>query len=660
MPKLDIKKLKFPESEHEIVQDDGTLGNEMLSERQHKAVVLQIDSEYNLAYKFNEAKRKTWLQRLKLYNNQRRKEDSVGDPLLFATFNTIHAALWDDRLGVAFEGRGGMGDDEVEENLNALAEFDYDVMQKAALDYEWNWDAEFFGRGLVLMMDFDRTIGVQAPMPTVIDPTTWIRDPRATSVNGDIRGNGSMRFGGREIGLSYWEMKDNPAYFNLKYLRKDKEAFSLIDEMRQGRREAQGTTHFPPGEEELGKFDNYEFRILQWFATIKGEKYLVELANNRSLLVRIQKLRNQKRWCIEDRALYPMSHDWDGVSIPDLVEDKQRMRSVLLNLATKAAKADVMPTYAFDQTRIKNKNDLNFNVNKFIGIDGRVDNAIMGINKPTMHQYVNLIMDILDVSAQRALSTPELQQGVTSKSARTLGELELVSSKVDTRYSMNAKLYGISEANFWRAWYKLYKTHFKDKIDEKVIRIQGVNAPIWRPLHRDNIIAEIDPDVRIESRVIVEAKRLRDRNAFSEFTAFALQDPEANKRFLLKKLAKLQGMPKEEVNAAFPPTVEELHAEDENEMLNQGKMPQISVTDDHMVHLEIHGKAQQNEESMAHIRQHKKLMVKMRQLPEFFPAPTSPFAGTALPGKAKSEGGRPAQATSAIRGQGGLNFETNG
>src|SRR3990167_11372046 len=147
-----------------------------------------------------------------------------------------------------------------------------------------------------------------------------------------------------------------------------------------------------------------------------------------------------------------MAKDWDGVSIPDLTEDKQRARAVLLNIGMTSAKGEVPPTYLFDQTRIKNKNDLNFRINKFIPVDGRVDNAIAPVQKSNAHAYVTLIMDILDVSAQRATATPEIQQGIQSKQNRTLGELELVSSKVDTRYSMSAKLYGISEAKFWRQW----------------------------------------------------------------------------------------------------------------------------------------------------------------------------------------------------------------
>ncbi len=618
-----LKGVNFSDIDYEVIEDD-EISEKVLSVAEQKRIVRQVNEEFDMSYKFNEAKRKTTLARLKLYNNQKRDPEAVGDSLMFTVFQTIHASLWDDRLMATWEGRGGKGDEDIEENLNALTDFDYDIMQKAELDYEWNFDTEFVGRGLVLMMDFDRTEGIMAPIPEVVDAMSWIRDPDAKSVNGDMRGRGAMRYGGREIGMTYWEMKEHPGYFNISALKKGKDTKSLGTEVAEARNEAQGRENAPQRGESLSKYGNYEFQLLEWFTQIRGKKYLVTLGNERTTIVRYQRLDYNGKWPIVDRTLYPMAKDWDGVSVPDLTEDKQRARAVLLNIGLVSAKAEVTPTYLFDKTRIKNKNDLNFRINKFIGVDGRVDGAMSPVQKSTAHAYASLIMDALDAAAQRATATPEIQQGVQSKSQRTLGELELVSSKVDTRYSMSAKLYGISDAKFWRLYYLLYKKHFKDGIDEKVVRIQGALAPIFRPLSRDNIIALVDPDVKITSKVISEQKRLRDQTSYTNFATFALQDPETNRRFVLKKMAKLSGMPKEEVDMVFPPTIDELHAEDENNLLNKGKLPPIDARDDHKTHIEIHSKAEQNPTTLAHVRAHKRLMLVRRNRPDLFPAPQLP------------------------------------
>ena len=151
MPKT---KIQFEDIRVQDVEQ-GKIVNELLSASDQDRIVKQIDGEYDLCFKATQAKRLVNLARLRLYNNQMRDPDTFGDPLMFTIFNTILASLWDDRLGTNWKGRGGQGDEDIEENLNALSEFDYDVMHKAELDYDWDWDTLFFGRGLVLIMDFD-------------------------------------------------------------------------------------------------------------------------------------------------------------------------------------------------------------------------------------------------------------------------------------------------------------------------------------------------------------------------------------------------------------------------------------------------------------------------------------------------------------------------
>lgn len=628
-------KIKYTDIERDVVENDEIVTN-VIDAKTQEAIIRQVESEYQVSFSFNQAKRKKNLTRLKLYNNQMRDDKTVGDPLMFTVHNTVLADLYDDRLMSIWEGRGGRGDDDVEDNLNAVSEFDYDVMQKAELDYFWDWDTLFFGRGLALMMGFDRSEGKMCPIPENLDASTFIRDPRATSVNGNANGKGAMRFGGWEVGATYYELKELPGYFNINALKKGKETPNdLLDELRDAHKEAQGLEVFSQKEEALGKHQNYEFRLLNWFTTIKGEKYLVTLGNTRSVIVRMMKLNYNGKWPLLDRTLYPMAANWDGVSIPDLTEDKQRARATLLNISMESAKGEVTPNYLFDQTRIKNKNDLNFRINKFIPVDGRVDNAMMPVQKSTAHQYASLIMEVLDVSAQRATAATEIRQGIQSKTDRTLGEQQLATAGGDKRFGMSAKIFGWSERAFWQLWYVLYKKHFKEGIDTKVVRIQGALAPIWRELERENIISTVDPDVRIESKVISEAKREREKQSFNAYLGIALQDPEANRRFLQKEGARINGMTKEQVNLAWPKTVDELQAEDENVLLNAKKLPPISVTDDHLTHIDIHSKANQNAWSLAHIQGHKMLMIVKRDRPDLFPPKTGleikPGAGQAIP-----------------------------
>lgn len=603
------KKLKIKEEISEEKSED-EISMEMLeSLGGEEAVVAQVQKEYDLCYEFMRPKIEEWLVRMTIYNNQKRDKEKIGDPLMFTVFQTLLASLYDDRLNVGF-GPREVGDEEQAENLSITAEFDYDEMKKNLLDFEWDWDTMFFGNGLMLMHEFDRKKMV--PRPQIMDPCTTLRDPRAVGFNGDANGNNACRFWGREISATKYELEANPEYFNLDKLKVGKELRSLLTKAKQKRRKAQGLSEVNDKEDELK--ENAEYGLLEWYTHLDGKKYIVTTGNSMTQLIRVTAIKEDK-WPALNRKLFPIAHDWDGVSVPDLIEDKQRARAILQNLGLMSAKADVEPMYLFNEDRIKNRSDLRFGFNKFIRVqgDGAVNDAIQPMNKPAVHQQVSWIMDLLDQSSQRALATPEIQQGIVSGQARTLGELELVSAKVDTRYSLAAKIFGWSEAEFWQNWYHGYKIHFKDKIDKKMVRLAGVWGPEVRPFKKDDLIGKVDPDIIIESRVVAEAKRIKERNAFTQYYGIIVNNPEANRRYADKELARLNGMKTQQIKMMFPLTLDEMEADMENELLEKGTQARVEIQQDHQNHIICHMKLNESKVREAHIEMHKKAMYLMRK-----------------------------------------------
>jgi len=932
----------------------------------------QVLDEYTKAKKVFDSKISEWLKRLKLYNNQRRDKEAIGDPLLFTVFQTVLAALYDDKLITEWEGREE-GDQEVAENLNYLSEYDFDLMEMERINYDWDWDTCFFGRGIVCLSIFSRDKDKMCPMPEVVDPTTFLRDPRAVSINGDALGRNSARFLGREIQMHKYELENDSNYFNIdkiKYTINPPD--SLIEKARQERDNAQGR-EFESSREDIRGNETYD--LLEWYTIFEGKKVICSWANDKNLLIRYQELDDDK-WSFVDRSLYPISHDWDGVSIPDVTEDKQRARSIIQNLALKTMKADIYPMYIFDENRIKNRNNLNFEFNKFIPVRGDTTTAVSPMNKvnPNLNLYDH-ILQTLDSASQRATAcysedtqtltengwkyyweidkekiatynpqtkkieyhkplkklvykyegemyhyyrakgvdlmvtpehriwhrtdsgngvvgnwslipankiksqriefavtadwdgvereymeikeipyqnqtqynsgdykfklddwveflgyivsegyigaleknrggyfiqvtqkrkekidkirqclvrldikfkeyfsksdccikfyifnktlwywlkknigdfsynkrvpseikilstrqlkiffdaymcgdgnfgkregehngtattvssvladdlqeislklgyktkltyresqdpshlptyrldfvfndrkkdwvtpridikdnlkfekyngmvycfqvpnhlfvtrrnglisiqgnTPEIQQGVMSEEQRTLGELNLVAARVDTRYSLSAKIFGWSEKAFWRQWYNLYKKHFKSKIDEKIVRISGAFGARWRKLTRENIISEFDPDVKIESRILSEAKKVRKQQMLGNYMNIVMEDPSANRRYGIKKLGKLAGLDKDEIERLLPPTPDELIAEEQNKVLSNNKTVPILPNDNHVVHLEIHTRAAETPAKFAHVEAHKEAIRLKKANPDLFP-----------------------------------------
>jgi len=627
-----VKKIK--QASEPTQELDQSIDSEVktIKQKDYKDLIDQVETEYQLAWWFMKPKLDEWGVRLKLYNNQKRDKEAIGDPLLFTIHQTVLASLYSDRLGVDFLGREE-GDEETAENLNSLATYDYDEMEKDIVDYEWDWDASFFGRGLLLNFEFDRKL--KCPTPEVIDIMTWLRDPRALSVNGDRKGRGAMKFGGREIRLSKNDMDTAGIYFNYKGLKPDtSDIRSLIDANVQARAQAQGY-------EDTNKFsklvgENADYRALEWFTNYKGKKIIVTLADTRKRVIRYTEI-DSNIWPINDRPMYPISHDWDGVSIPDLIEDKQRARAVLQNYGLAGIKLGLHPTYLYNTNLIKNRANLNIDFNKHIPVDGNPTGAIQEVQRQTVKQEVGWIMEILDTAAQRATATPDLQQGATTEEKRTATELNLVSAKVDTRYSLSAKIWGWSEKRFWKQWYQLYKNHFESGIDEKVIRIVGAMGAKWRTLTRENIVAKTDPDIKIESKIISDAIKFNDLQKYRLFMKDVIAiDPEnSNVRFGLRKIGRLSGFDKEEIEQVLPPSVDEMNSEGENEKLDKGKLVDVQIYDDDFVHIEMHNKAADTPHKYAHIEAHKRAMMLKRVRPELDigkQRPDNPTEATKAPG----------------------------
>lgn len=614
-PVLDSDLDESEGSEHEASDLDKEV--KKYEKKSFKALIDQIETEFIVAQDFIRPKWDEWAIRLKLYNNQRRDKAAIGDPLLFSIHQTVLASLYDDKLGITFSARE-RGDEETADNLTGLAEFDYDEMEKSELDYYWDWDTTFFGRGLVLLMDFDRTL--KCPVPLQIDPFTFYRDPRAVSVRGDLRGKGSLRFCGFEERMTKNEMRDCGVYFNLDQLKKADNSYnSIIDQNRELRNQAQGRGESVDSRYTL-RGENQEFRVLVWFTHYQGKKVMVHLANDRKTVIRYTELPEERKWFpIIDRACFPISKDWDGVSIPDLVEDKQRARSVAQNLALKSIKSNLHPKYLFNSDKVKKTYLQKEEINKHIPVDGDPAGAIVPVSTQAVQTEVNWILGILDTAAQRATATPEILQGNVGRDKRTATEIEKVSRGSDTRYSLAVKIWGWSEKRFWSEWYWLYDYYFAEDIDEKNIRINGASSPRWRKLRRGDIISNVSPDVMVESKILADAKRQLKLQGYTNFLNLALSYPAANKLFALRELGFANGVPRDLVYLVLPETQDEMLAREENKKLDSDERVDVGAYDDHLVHIELHNRAAETPAKFAHIEAHKAAMRIKQARPDLFP-----------------------------------------
>lgn len=620
-------------TEEDVLTTKGVLRKrqEEMKERakDFEGLIKQVNQEYKVGWHHAKPKWDEAALRLKLYNNQKRDKAAIGDPLLFTTFQTLFANLYDDRLAVQYEPRMD-GDQDRAENWNSIAEFDYEEMEKDKLDYDWIWDSLFFSVSDCLMMEFDRTRKV--PVPEILDPMVTVRSPYAKSAQGDASGRGGLTFIYWESTITRRELRQSPVYFDLTGLGQGggTNTFSQIERNVELRADANG--HDAALQLVKGLTgDNQQIIITKGITWWKGKMVYVELGNDRKKIIRYKEL-PFSRFPVINRSLFPTAHAYEGVSIPDLVEDKQRARSVLENLTLKNAKFGLYPTYLYDSNKITNKNDLNREMNKHVAVDGAVgNNTVVPIQRTGVGTEVGYIMNILEASAQASTSTPNNQQGVLDKDKRTATENALAAQAGDKRFSLTARVFGWSEKRFWKQHYDLYSINFKDGIDEKIVRINGAFGTQFEKLERKDLIGNTHPDIIIESRAISDAKRINELQSHSAYMQQISIDPNANLRYAMKKSGQLRGLKKDEIDRMLPPTIDELVANDENESLSANKVVQVKTSEDHQIHLEVHVKAKDTPALRKHIKAHKDALMVRRENPELDaglpPSAINPAAG---------------------------------
>jgi hypothetical protein len=592
-----IKKQDYYKGLQELVFED----------EEEKKLLTQVKAEYEFATR----ELKTWidlnLKRLKLYNNQKRNEEHIGEPLLFTHMNTWIASLFDDtydRVWVARE----EGDIEVAENLTAVSEYDHELMNKDELDYNSIWDALFFSYSPIDMLEFDPD--KMCPSPNLLDPLTFYYDTFASSIDGNIVNRSGMRFLGWDMYMSKLDILRSPLLGEeaLKYLDDSSEGgMSNKDEARKERLEALGGSYSHLKRDDMQ--DNNVYELVQWRTMFNGKKVVIITNSKISKVLGARYLPqdnkgNSLSWFVVAKRFNPQPHQFKGVSLPDLLEDKQRHKAMIINDQINLARSLTYGSYVYDATKINNKMDLKWGYDKWIGVDGDPNSAIAPVRKDTSSlAFLDNTLGYIDVSAQKASASPELQQGVLSEQQRTLGELNLIASSSKTRYSLALKTFAMGDRDFWRLWYLLYKINFKEGLGEKIIRIGG-NSRVFRKLTRENLIGKADPDVRIESRTVQEARNQGRLKQLVELGQFIMQDPDADKRAYIKKVLNVAGLDSQEIDNILPPTSDELIAREQNELIGKGKVPEFLVNDNHLVHLRVHREAVEGDIKRNHMLLH--------------------------------------------------------
>lgn len=376
-------------------------------------ILKEIQDQINLGLNYILPKRQQFRNNISKYVDQDKEDDKIGVNTLYASTQLYTAIKYSDEISVLAKPRK-FGDEEYADNITNLAEFDYKEMGLNRMRHAQFVDECLFGFSIKTKDGWDDERKVVEVCTQ--DPFTWIPDPYQ-----DYLTEGRWNFFETEITAN--ELKEMPGY---KDYELDTDVMSELKSNQSYRAEAQGVN--PVIDNTVNKITS----IYSGFSQINGKLYSVAVDSKMTCLLKFEEVKPvtkeekkdgevSMKTCVSISWFSPVRGSVTGISMADLILDKQRAQSILLNLRLIDAKFNTFGQINLVNTSIvKNTGELTKpSVNtKWIGVNAdnqSLSNAVYPVPRQS------IMADSFNVS-QEITRQIQLDTGIDSRSLGVQGD----------------------------------------------------------------------------------------------------------------------------------------------------------------------------------------------------------------------------------------------
>lgn len=575
-----------------------------------------IYSKYMEAFYFLQPRKRRQVQQIVLLNNLQRGDENIASTLLLTLFDRVMSNLYDDKMQIKF-----VPSEELEQkqtnSLNILAKNDYREMDMAQLDYDWTWDTLFFGRGYMETLRFDKQRKIL--QPHVINPLVFGYDPFFEEPQ-------QWRYYWKWITKSSTEINALIQAGIITGIKNATEIPSGIDAYLWNYKVVRERAKFvtPMASD---TFEGDIHQILEYFGyDDDGDKCVYWLDRDFSKILYHQKLdlqdgedilgpggeivKTKSKWPIVVKEAFREPHSSVNFSVADLLEDKHRARSVLLNLAFLAAKDKANPIYQYDPDKVKDVTQLfSRQIYQHIPVSD-VEKAIAPLNTDSaMDPSLQAFMQMLNQEASDPIGTgmaPAPKSGTKETATHDAIQQQLT----DLAQSLQSKVMQFGTAEFWSHWYCRYRRYTKAG-DVKIATIIGVKGMTFEKIDLGDIRTKFPPGVLVFSAKEAEYKELVERRDLMQLMPDlqATLSPDGMRNFQkYVLLPKFQTLDPQTIELLLPDSIDELKATQENEQLGANTLPKVLPTDNHEQHLAIHYMSKNSWAKWIHIMWHEEAL----------------------------------------------------
>lgn len=585
--------------------------------------VQEIANAYVESFNFLQARKQRQVNQLVLLNNLNRGDQNIASTLLLTLFNRLVSSLYDDKMQIKFLPSQGIKQEQLN-SYNILAQSDYLEMGKAKLDYDWCWDTLFFGRGYVETLRFDKKRKIM--QPHVVNPLVFGYDPYFENVQ-------DWRYYWKWITKTKWELSKFIKSGVITGAKNVNEIPAGIDpylwDYKTKRDQAKKAI-----EPAIDTYNGDVYQILEFYGyNAEGKKCVYWVDKNFSKILLESELDlgdgeeiiapngdvidAESKWPIVVKEAFREPHSSVVFSVADLLEDKHRAKSVLLNLAYIAAKDRANPLYWYDPEKVKDVAQFfSRQINQHIPVEGDGNLAVGPINtQDPMSAGLIQFISMLQTEANDPVGTGMVGQPNQDKGSDTATEAAITQQMNDMAQSLQSKVMQFGEAEFWSHWFHRYSRN-ADSLGTKMANIVGVKGVKSQEIDLKDFNTKFPPGIMVYSAKEAEYKELVLRRDLMTLYPNLMQTMDIdgirnfNKHVFFPKFLQDPSL----IDIMFPKTLDEMKAEDENEMLTKDELPEVLDTDNHTTHIYIHNMVQPKTwATWIHIEEHERKLAEQKQ-----------------------------------------------
>jgi len=353
----------------------------------------------------------------------------------------------------------------------------------------------------------------------------------------------------------------------------------------------------------------------------------VTLANDDSLLIRFEEIKpvyeeekknpNLIKFPVIVNHYEPFKWDPFGISVPDLLEDKQRIEQLFLNLnRIKAEHEAWWDTFLVDTDAIKNLNDLRQHTQwpKYVRADLRKNpNPIREVERGRIKQDAFNMAQVIRQQGSNDMWLDERAVWWTPDKSITATENQRIQRNQNVKLVLNNKINQWWEKDFWRNWLRAYYEFFPFKW-EKNIMLQNSFGNVIQSVKRKDIDTWANIDIKVINKSDEESMKEQEKAWLLVIADLVLQDPkspEISKTFAKRSIARANWIDKDKISVLFPASIEEMKAKLDLELLNRNmdvwEIEQLE--EDHMSYIVIYWKAMDTDARDSAIRDRMDAMI---------------------------------------------------